>query len=197
MRVALNAQISGLGLYQNRDKGEALFDLCPWFRRDGDRLFVTTSRLFIILTLGLTYKRVTLRERASYIDIETRTLWFFKKQRRVLFDWIVEVEYQYDDWNLWKYVARAYDSVDCFSVSLRLKDGSRQRLFRFVGEGTFVNESGYPDWWFEEAYFDQSGNQEAESRYFYNLVQSLIEGHQSNAQRAETEPEYSGGPFSS
>jgi hypothetical protein len=48
-------------------------------------------------------------------------------------------------------------------------------LFHFYGEGTFVNNSPFPDWcYWEEYLLDMSGTQESESRTFVDLLQKML-----------------------
>ena len=70
---------------------------------------------------------------------------------------------------------RVHDSVDLFSVGLRLLSGEELHLFYFYGDGTFSNDGPWPDWLYWEDYvYDMSGTQERESRAYVDLLAKMI-----------------------
>jgi hypothetical protein len=84
-------------------------------------------------------------------------------------------DYGYQDWSASGSSSWAYNSVDLFSVGLRLHGGEEWHLFYFYGDGTFSNQGPLPDWLYWEQYlFDLSGSQERESRVFVELLGKII-----------------------
>jgi hypothetical protein len=56
-----------------------------------------------------------------------------------------------------------------------LVGGEEVRLFYFVGDGAFQNDSPLPDWWYWEDYaLDRVGSQDRESRMFVQLLSQII-----------------------
>ena len=71
--------------------------------------------------------------------------------------------------------AWAHDSFDQFSVGLRLYNGEDVHLFHFLGDGTFTNNSPFPDWMCWDDYlFDMSGAQEGQSRALVELLCKMV-----------------------
>jgi hypothetical protein len=72
-------------------------------------------------------------------------------------------------------VGLAHDAYDVFKVGLRLYgkggDDEHWHLFRFQGDGSWVNDSGWPDWMYWPDYLlDARGMQQSESRCFVELL---------------------------
>ncbi|MFT3756779.1 MAG: hypothetical protein QM769_12725 [Pseudoxanthomonas sp.] len=91
----------------------------------------------------------------------------FQNQRR---------RYDYADMNaLASWTRWSHDSVDCFFVSLRLRDGDEVYLFSFMGDGPFRNSGPLPDWlyWGDFA-FDMTGTQQRESLAYAELLKQMI-----------------------
>src|SRR5262245_61741907 len=107
------------------------------------------------------------------VIIRRRFAWFFQRGRRISFRSIEAVTYGYRDMaspGLW-----ANNSVDLFSVGLRLRGGKEIHLFHFYGDGTFTNDGPWPDWLYWQQYvLDFSGTQERESRAFVELLSKMI-----------------------
>ncbi len=56
----------------------------------------------------------------------------------------------------------AHDSSDWFNVGLRLVGGKEIHLFHFIGDGSFTNNSMFPDWmYWGERVLDVEGSQDS------------------------------------
>ena len=111
---------------------------------------------------------------AKTITIFARYLWLFRFRREFQFSEVQAVVYG-DSNESMSSDSSASDSADSFYATLLLKDRSQKHLFYFIGNGTFTNNSEYPDWMFaRELAFDSSGSQENESRAFVDRLAKLI-----------------------
>jgi len=152
-----------------------LFSLCPRIRKNGGRVIATSAWRSQILSLGSSFREVIVDPKRKAIRIRSRWLWFFRKTESIRFSKIEAVTYGYEDQAINLSMYNAHDALDCFSVGLRLYNDREIRLFKFFGEGSFVNDSIFPDWMYWEEYaFDINGSQEAESRVFVDLLAKLI-----------------------
>ena len=155
-----------------------IFNLRPRLYRTQDALVAVTSTRFAILTFGLKLRKVMIDSHQQAIRIFSRSCWFFTRVRRVPFDRVKEVLYEYHDVSPGSGIAGvSYTETDLFVVSVRLKDRKIVLLAKFFGRGSFVNNSIMPDW----LYFVEnvraglsSGDQEEESRAFASSVAAII-----------------------
>jgi hypothetical protein len=152
-----------------------LFSICPRITRQGDRVVGISSWRWRLLTLGTCWRRVEIDPVSGWLTITAHYGWLVRRRRVVKFADVKNVTYGYGDMAPDQWFSFGYNSFDWFTVGLRLRDDSEFRLFNFVGEGTFVNQSSLPDWWFwEESFLDVSGTQEHESRLFAELIARLL-----------------------
>lgn len=152
-----------------------LFSLCPRLSKRGGRLIASTAWRLRIVTLGSLYRRVLVDPVKQEVRIYRRYFWAFARRRRIRFGAIEAVTYGYQDWGGGASWTGAHDSVDFFSVGLRLHGGEELHLFYFYGDGTFVNDGPWPDWlYWDEFLFDWSGTQERESRAFVELLSKMM-----------------------
>lgn len=107
--------------------------------------------------------------------IHDRQLWFFERTRLVPFEQVEAVTYGFEDWTFGGWFFRTRDTRELFRVGLRLRTGKEFDLFRFYGQGRFVNASYFPDGWFwEDSLTDLSGTQEQESRVLVELMSKMM-----------------------
>ena len=152
-----------------------LFSFCPRLRKTQGKLVAATAWRLRILTLGWLYRKVVVDPQAQELTIYRRYFWAFPRCRRVPFGAVEAVTYGYQDWAPGASLSWAHDSVDLYSVGLRLHGGEELHLFYFYGDGTFSNEGPLPDWLYWDDYLlDISGTQERESRAFVELLRKMI-----------------------
>jgi hypothetical protein len=113
--------------------------------------------------------------------LEIRKAWAIKTFRRIEFTDIEEILYGYaevssdsfDTSSTWG----AHTVQDLFTVGLLLKGGEQVTLFRFYGQGGFVNNGILPDWMYWDEYLVSpytQGNQESDSLMFADLLSRMI-----------------------
>ena len=152
-----------------------LFSICPRLSKFKGKLIATTAWRLRILTLGLLFRKVIVDPKRRELTLYRRYFWVFPRRRRIRFERIEAVAYGYQDWAVGASLSWAHDSLDLFSVGLRLHGGDELRLFYFYGDGTFSNHGPWPDWLYWDDYlFDMSGTQEKESRAFAELLSKMI-----------------------
>jgi hypothetical protein len=152
-----------------------LLSVCPRLSKSKGKLVATTAWRLRILTLGWLYRKVVVDPKRRELTLYRRYFWLFPRRRRVRFERIEAVTYGYQDWALCASLSWAHDSLDLFSVGLRLHGGDELRLFYFYGDGTFCNDGPLPDWlYWDEYLFDMSGTQEKESRAFVDLLGKMF-----------------------
>jgi hypothetical protein len=151
-----------------------LLSLCPRVSKSNGKLVAATAWRLRILTLGWLYRKVVVDPKRRELSLYRRYFWLIPRRHRVRFERIEAVTYGYQDWALGAFLSWAHDSVDLFSVGLRLHGGDELR-FNFYGDGTFRNDGPLPDWlYWDEYLFDMSGTQEKESRAFVELICKMI-----------------------
>jgi len=151
-----------------------LFTFRPTVRKEGQLLVVRSGWTAHLFSLGFGSRKLTVDPRQKVVRISKRSFWFFVRSRRLEFDWIDEILYGYSDmgFGLW-----THRSLDLFTVDLHLRTGEEVHVFRFYGQGGFVNDGPMPDW----CYWDQNlmtplvaGNQESTSRAFVEVLSGMI-----------------------
>ena len=153
----------------------SVFSVCPRVKKRQGQLTADTAWRVRILTVGTLYRKVVVDPQKKVLTISRRYFWLFGRRRRIKFEAIEAVTYTYEDLSLDANLSWAHDSVDFFSVGLRLDNLEELRLFYFFGAGTFTNEGPLPDWMYWEEYLsDVSGSQESESRRFVDLLGKMI-----------------------
>ena len=151
-----------------------LFSICPRVAKRGSQLVACTAWRLRVLSLGWLYREVRIDPGKQEIEIYRRYLWVFPRRRRVRFGAIAAITYGYEDFG--SSLSWAHDSVDLYSVGLRLHDDEELHLFYFFGDGEFSNNGPLPDWlYWDEFLFDSSGTQERESRTFAELLSKMID----------------------
>ena len=97
-----------------------------------------------LLTLGGRKRRVTLDPINKIVRIQDRRFWAFTNRDVIAFDRVQEIILTYSDMLESNWVSHSEE--DLYRVGLWLKDGKDMILFRFYGQGDFVNNSIWPDW---------------------------------------------------
>ncbi len=155
------------------------YSLCPRLHKDEGQLRAVTGWRVWLMTLGMAYREVVIDPRKRTIRVHDRVLWLFSWTRKARFERVRAVTYGYTDENSFGGFNKVRDTLDIFKVGLRLhaKGGSDEHwhLFRFMGDGSFVNDGPFPDWlYWDEYLFDVSGTQQRESRVFVDLLARMI-----------------------
>jgi hypothetical protein len=117
----------------------------PVVKRQGVLLLIRSGWRTAILTLGSKRRNVTIDPTNQIIRIYDRSFWVAEKREVIEFHQVQEIVYAYQDLfpaNNWI----SHDEQDLFIVGLWLHDGRNVTLFRFYGQGQFVNNSIWPDW---------------------------------------------------
>lgn len=155
-----------------------LLAMRPRIRVVRDVLVASTAPRWAVLTLGLKLRTVTVNPRQRVIRIVGRYLWLVRVVRRIPFDAVVRVVYDYRDVNPLQHLPLAvHQELDLFTVSVDLRNGERVVLCRFFGAGEFVNEHFLPDWVFWDEQLASSlsrGDQEEESRAYATTVAAVV-----------------------
>ena len=116
----------------------------PVVKCEGSLLIIESSWRTSMLTLGGRSRRVSVDRKNEIIRIQDRRFWVFTNRQVIPFDRIQEIIYNYSDVLESNWVS--HDSEDLFRVGLWLEDDKDVILFRFFGQGEFVNNSLFPDW---------------------------------------------------
>jgi hypothetical protein len=149
--------------------------ICPRVHKAKGKLIASTAWRFRLLTLGLNLRKVIIDRIDEVVRIRRRYGWIYTRNTKIPFEGIRAVTYGYQDLSLDAYWSWAHDSVDLFSVGLRLHGGKEIHLFNFFGDGTFRNDGPLPDWWYWDDFaFDTSGTQERESRAFVDVLGKIL-----------------------
>ncbi|HWD38378.1 MAG TPA: hypothetical protein VG944_05985 [Fimbriimonas sp.] len=123
------------------------FSPTPAIKKEGGLLAIESTWKTALLTLGGRHRRVLVDPKNRGIILTDRRFWLFRSSRRIPFDAIVSILYGYvdlaDSW------FSHYDE-DLYTVGLNLTNGTSVAFFRFFGQGSFTNNSIYPDWCFWE-----------------------------------------------
>jgi hypothetical protein len=151
--------------------------LGPRISKHDLRLSLTTGWGLCVVTLGMWYRRVVVDVEQQAFTFHARYLWLFTRTRRISFRSVAAVTYGYSDWSPSGYWNWAHDSLDVFTVGLRLygEEAEEIGLFDFVGDGTFTNDGPWPDWMYWPDYIvDLSGTQERDSKAFVDLLCKIL-----------------------
>jgi hypothetical protein len=90
---------------------------------------------------------------------------------------VEEVAYGYQDVDPSRGWTWSYQQNDVYSVGLKLRGGEQVLLFRFYGEGDFVNDGPWPDWFYWDDMIEaqiSKTNQEGESRAFAEVISGFL-----------------------
>lgn len=148
---------------------------CPRISERDGGLIAATAWRWRVLFLGTMLREVVVDPGSKMVLIHCRYLWFFPFRRRIPFAKIAAVTYGYEDLSTGAGWSPAHNTFDAFAVGLQLVDDAEIPLFSFYGEGTFVNESGLPDWmYWGQSIFGVVGRQEHESRAFVDSLAKMI-----------------------
>jgi hypothetical protein len=152
-----------------------ILSLCPRIRKRGGQLVAATAWRLRLLTLGLFWREVVADPKHESVSVRRHFLWLFRRGRRIPFRSVEAVTYGYKDLAPLADWTWTHDSVDLFSVGLRLGGGRDVHLFHFYGDGTFSNDGPLPDWFYwREFATDTCGTQESESRAFVDVLAAMI-----------------------
>lgn len=152
-----------------------LFSICPRISKRNGKLVALTAWRMRFLTFGSFLRKIVVDPEREELTIHRQYCWAFRRNYRVKFSAVEAVTYGYEDWGISAPMSWSHDSIDLFSVGLRLHNGEEWQLFRFLGDGTFSNNGPWPDWLYWDDYlFDMSGTQESESRAFVDLLSKMI-----------------------
>ena len=149
--------------------------LGPRISKHDLRLSLTTGWGLRLLTLGMWNRRVVVDVEQQAFTFHARYIWLFTRTRRICFPSVAAVTYGYSDWSPGAHLSWTHDSLDVFTVGLRLHTEEEIGLFDFVGDGTFVNDGPWPDWMYWPEYaVDLSGTQERDSKALVDLLCKIL-----------------------
>ena len=155
-----------------------LFAIRPVIRKENGTLVAVSNWRTVLLTLGALQRKVVVDPRQRTIRLRMRRFWFVVKTRRIEFDWVQSVVYGHAEMSTGSVLPmNAYQEQDLFAVGLSLKNGEELILFRFYGEGSFVNNSVFPDWMLWEGFLEAkltAVDQESASSAFADVLAGLI-----------------------
>src|SRR5262245_50262964 len=144
--------------------------VCPRIEASENCLTASSSGLVRVLSLGLYQRLVVVDEQARTVSLERRFAGLARR-RTIIFLAITAVTYGYEDAVFGKSLMLTHDSVDRFTVGLRLVGGEQVHIFSFIGDGTFGNDGPLPDWmYWKDFAMDCSGTQEKEARLYAQLL---------------------------
>jgi hypothetical protein len=119
--------------------------ISPRMKATRGSLEVETSGLVQALCLGSYRHRVLFDTRTRTIEVETRRLWLWKRHRRVSFDDVVYLGYDFHDqatsFIAWRNYYQRTDTVESYHVYLALDDAGDDRITvgKFRGEGSAMS----------------------------------------------------------
>jgi hypothetical protein len=153
-----------------------LLSLCPRVREDAGKLILTTGLKTGALTLGLSWRRVVVDPATRTVHVWDRHGWLVAREVTIPFKRIVSVTQDYADLSPGQWLPFGYDAFDVYRVGLRLRgDGGDVHLFRFIGEGAYVNNSDMPDWVHgREILTDVKGMQDREASAAAGAIGKMI-----------------------
>lgn len=151
--------------------------LRPRIAKSGGKLAARSSVQAQLLSLFAACRYVTVDPLQRVIRLRSRIFWFFSSTRRIEFDWVLNVTYDYREVAPGSSFSWAYYGADLFTVGLLLKNGEEVLLFRFFGGGQFVNDSFLPDWMYWQDEIEAKlmhGTQERESKVYADTISGLV-----------------------
>lgn len=151
-----------------------LLSLAPRIREQGGRIYVQTSGLFRLLTLGSYARTVIIDPGMRRIDVGVRHLWAWVRHRIIPFARVEHIDYRFGSlptsWSRWHGTT---DQLEKFSIDLVLDDDQRIRVATFRGAGSVMTGvSGAL--WGGDSLVDYAGNQEDASRALVELLADMI-----------------------
>lgn len=149
----------------------------PRIRRRGRMVAITSGLRVVVMTLGLLHRTVLLDLDQNVLRIIDRRGWFFRRYRRIPFERVAAVTYGYQDTAPFSSVSMEYRQWDLYTVGIRLRDQEDVLLFRFFGQGDYINNSLLPDWMFTDEIVIAEltrGGQETRSRLLVELLSHVM-----------------------
>lgn len=149
----------------------------PRIRRRGRMVAITSGWRVLLMTLGLLHRTVLVDLDQNVLRIIDRRGWFFRKYRRIPFQRVAAIAYGYQDMAPFSSVSAEYRQWDLYTVGIRLRDHEQVLLFRFFGQGDFMNNSLLPDWMFTDEIVITEltrGGQETRSRLLVELLSHVM-----------------------
>jgi len=151
-----------------------LWNVQPKVQKVANKLVARSDWKAQLWNLGSSSRSLEVDPVQKVVRLAVRRFWFVVSRRRIEFDWIQQVGYRYAEMSpSWG----AHQQADLYTVDLLLKNGEYVVLFRFFGEGDFVNNSIWPDWmyWEQSLIADYTrGDQEKQSVLFVDLLSRMI-----------------------
>jgi hypothetical protein len=155
-----------------------LLNLQPRIAKEKHILVATTGIRTQLFTVFSASRRLMIDPQQRAVRIRDRSFWFVIHWHRIPFDVVEAIIYAYADMSPGQISPLgAYRSMDLFTVALRLRHGKEQNLFRFFGQGAFVNNGILPDWcYWEDNVMTPlvAGGQETASRTFAEVLSGMI-----------------------
>lgn len=134
-------------------------------------MLARTASLWLVLSLGLWWRKLRVIPSAKCILIEDRILWFFKRKRSFHFKNISHFDYGYNSMSTsWDIFGNSHDSVENYQIGLVLTNRDTVHLFSFRGEGSSM--TGLGGVLMGDSLWDYQGDQGARS---LGLVDALRE----------------------
>jgi hypothetical protein len=153
----------------------SFLSVTPRIGKDEEKLVAQTSPMGLLLTLTLLHRAVVVDSQKKSVIIRRRLFWFLASEKEIPFKRIASLSYDFEDWNPSTGMGFTGGTTDCFTVKLNLTNGKQVHLFHFFGEGTFVNNSIFPDWmYWSDFAFDAAGTQAEKSRAYVTVLQKLL-----------------------
>ncbi len=160
----------------------------PRVTREGERLVANTSLPFRIATLFSWNKRLEACPREGKVVLKRTMLWTFTRTTEIPFQDIREINYKYSNLMPLSSVS-ATDAIDCYTILLELHDRHEIKLFSWIGQGEFENNSLYPDWvYWDEYIVDFTGTQANASLAFFELLRGMWKGASAPALQGNAAP---------
>jgi hypothetical protein len=153
----------------------SLFSTGPVFRRSGRKLIIRTSRVARWLSLGMVNRKVVIDPDRKRVRIEDRFMWFRPTYDSYSFDLITGVSFHLN--NGLRNEGFTEDGMEAYSLGLKMygADAPNIHLFRFLGEGPFINKGPLPDWFYwYQALTDIRGTQEEDARHFVTVLSRVL-----------------------
>jgi hypothetical protein len=151
-----------------------LINASPGMSRRGDIMIAKSNWRQQFWTLASSSRTVEIDPKLRIVHIFDRRFWLYRRSRRIEFDWIAAVTFGYTNMSPGLLVRQEYD---LYKVGLRLKNSDQVHLFSFFGEGDFVNDWIWPDffYWHEMLLADWNrGDQTRLSEAYSDVLSKMI-----------------------